>query len=78
MTTEHNIPMDEIFDYLISSIEICLFELDEGRPTDREHAAFIKGERIAYVECLEMLQRCEKYKELGLDYDIEARYLDNR
>lgn len=78
MLTEDKIPMDEILPHLINCLEICLFEIDEARPKDREHAAFIKGERIAYIECLEILQQCEDYKKLGLDYDIEARYLNNR
>lgn len=36
----------------------------------REEGYFM-GERTAYVECLELLERWEKAAEYGLDFDIE-------
>ena len=35
---------------------------------------FLLGQAYAYVECLEILQKCAQLRMLGLDYDIESRY----
>ena len=40
----------------------------------REANAFCYGEKTAYVECLEMIQKWHRSKEIGLDYEIEKKY----
>ena len=78
MMNDKKIPKEEIFNHLVNCLEICLFELDEARPKNGYEEAFIDGERLAYIECLEILQKCEDAAEFGLDYDIEERHLKNR
>ena len=57
---------EEILKYMISTFTDYLRELSE-----KEHDEFGYGEKTAYVECLEIIQRWEKAKENGLDYEIE-------
>lgn len=41
---------------------------------DKPDTLFAYGEKTAYTECLEVLQRWENAKTNGLDFDIEKRY----
>ncbi len=56
--------------YLIQRLTHNLLELQEGL----EETDFIQGERTAYVECMEWLQRWRAAEENGLDYEIEKRF----
>ncbi len=55
--------------YLIGVLEDRLAELEESYGSQ-----FIEGQRIAYVECLEVVQRWEEAADCGLNYDIEERF----
>jgi len=50
-----------------------LEELKEIRESDSNQFAF--GEKIAYIECLEMIKNWEKADNNGLNIDIEFLYL---
>ncbi len=52
--------------------ELLEFYLEELN--GREANAFCYGEKTAYVECLEMIQKWHRSKEIGLDYEIEKKY----
>ncbi len=56
--------------YLIGRLTCNLTELQSGL----EETDFIQGERTAYVECMEWLQRWRYAAEYGLDYEIEKRF----
>ena len=64
---------ETVIKYLIDLIHINLEEIED---IEKEGGGnlFIVGEKIAYVECLEILQMWEKSDEYGLNYDIEGRY----
>ena len=57
---------------LIDAIHLALYELyeRENRPVND----FCRGQTYAYVECLEILQRCPELRSSILNYDIEKRY----
>lgn len=59
---------EETLKYMIQVLTRNLMEL-ENNPEETE---FIYGEKTAYVECMECLQRWQYAEENGLDYDIEA------
>lgn len=59
-------------DILSDMKELLEYYLEELN--GREANAFCYGEKTAYVECLEMIQKWVKSKEIGLDYIIEERY----
>ncbi len=61
---------DDILVYLIELLTLCLDELQGCSKKDE----FTYGEKTAYVECLEVIQRWSRAKEFGLNYDIEKRY----
>lgn len=60
---------EEVLTYLIELLEYSLNELN-GFAAD----AFSLGEKYAYVECLEIIQKWSKAREKGLDYEIEDRF----
>lgn len=63
---------DELLRQMIPLLLQCLEELSKAcalRPND-----FLCGEKTAYTECLELLQRWEHAETNGLDFDIEARF----
>lgn len=60
---------EEVLLILKDTIEISLEEISALKRT-----SFLFGEKMAYVECLEIIQSWEKAKEIGLNYDIEERY----
>ena len=41
---------------------------------DVPNQQFQYGEKVAYIECLEMIQEWELAEENGLDFDIEKKY----
>ncbi len=60
---------EETLKYVAEKLNYSLAELQGVEEED-----FIVGERTAYVECLEWLQRWERAAENGLGYDIEKRF----
>lgn len=60
--------LQQITDRLIANIEE-LFEFKDELETQFQY-----GERVAYTECLEWIQKFGKAKNLGLDFDIEKRF----
>ena len=55
--------------------ELLLNYLDELKEiTDSAETLFAYGEKTAYTECLEVLQRWESATRYGLDFNIEERY----
>ena len=59
---------DMILNYLIELLEGYLIEINDLE------GDFSIGEKYAYVECLEIIQKWEKAGEAGLNYDIEERF----
>ena len=66
--SEMNKTAEEILKYLIELLEYYLWEIN-----DLDGDFFI-GEKYAYIECLEIIQKWEKASEAGLDYNIEKRF----
>lgn len=64
---------EEILKYLIALIHMNLEELKSAEEECGGNL-FISGEKVAYVECLEVLQMWQEAISTGLDYDIELRY----
>ena len=56
---------------LIRTIHLNLQELTETKSVPND---FCLGQIYAYVECLEILQLCPSFCNLGLDYDIEKKF----
>ena len=56
---------------LIRTIHINLQELSETKSVSND---FCLGQIYAYVECLEILQLCPSFRNLGLNYDIEKKF----
>ena len=56
---------------LIRTIHLNLQELTETKSVLED---FCLGQIYAYVECLEILQLCPSFRNLGLDYDIEKKF----
>lgn len=61
----------EALHYLIGIIHTNLEELGEHNDACNQ---FVYGEKVAYVECLEVLQLWEFAENYGLDYEIERRF----
>lgn len=61
---------EEILRGMSSLLRDYLEELDEISCTDKNYD-FVKGEKVAYAECLEMMQSWEYAERAGLDYDVE-------
>ena len=59
----------QILVYLKERIEEYLNALNECADSD-----FLYGEKTAYVECLEIIQRWQEAESVGLHYSIEERY----
>lgn len=62
----------ETLNYIIELFVSYLENLAEEHDTDNEQ--FISGERLAYIECLEIIQFWECARMNGLDFDIEERF----
>jgi len=60
---------------LIRLIELLLEYVEELKDfkVDDENL-FCYGERLAYTECLELIQEWNKAKLFGLDFNIEQKY----
>ncbi len=58
--------------YMIELLTSYLIELSVSEEADDK--SFIYGEKLAYVECLELLQHWEYANVYGLDYDVEKRF----
>ena len=56
---------------LIRTILLNLQELTETKSVPND---FCLGQIYAYAECLENLQLCPSFRNLGLDYDIEKKF----
>ena len=56
---------------LIRTIHLNLQELTKTKNAPND---FCLGQIYAYVECLEILQLCPSFRNLGLDYDIEKKF----
>ncbi len=63
---------EETLTYLIEIVSSYLEELSQYDIYEKN--AFIYGEKTAYVECLEILQKWKDARENGLNYDIEERF----
>lgn len=60
---------EKILHYLKNLLEEYLRELSGIRG-----CGFLYGEKIAYTECLEIIQQWNDAKCEGLNYDVEKRY----
>ncbi len=56
---------------LIRTIHLNLQELTKTKSVPND---FCLGQIYAYVECLEILQLCPSFSNLGLNYDIEKKF----
>ncbi len=63
---------EETLEYLIELFVYYLEELKEANEYNKN--PFIHGEKTAYVECLEIIQRWDKASTKGLGFDIEKRF----
>ena len=61
---------DELLEFVIFSLLLALEELSSV-PNDN---LFCYGEKTAYVECLEWLQKWEKAEIYGLNFNVEKRF----
>lgn len=57
--------------HLIQTIHLALREIYQSHPLLSDFAI---GQIYAYLECLEILQYCPDFRNLGLDYDIEKKF----
>lgn len=63
---------EETLCFLIKQFIKNLDELYSEKPENKQ---FVRGEKYAYVECLEYIQEFwEKSEVNGLDFDVEERY----
>lgn len=62
----------ETLSYIIDLFVSYLENLAEEHDPDNEQ--FVAGERVAYIECLEIIQFWEYAHINGLDFDIEKRF----
>lgn len=63
---------NELLNILISLLIVYLEELSSASILDEDQ--FCYGEKIAYTECLELLQHWEFAEANGLDFDVENRF----
>ena len=62
----------QTLEYLIEVLTESLQELKEEPPS--EAAEYIQGEKTAYAECLEIVQKWKHAKRYGIDYDVEDHF----
>lgn len=62
----------DVLEYMVKRLTEYLEEL---KNSETETSGFVYGEKTAYTECLEMIQLWKKAKEIGLDVDIEKKFL---
>ena len=63
---------NELLIFLISILTAYLEELASSSASDKNQ--FCYGEKTAYIECLEWLQKWEFAEANGLDFDVENRF----
>ena len=63
---------EEVLEMMIEMLLIYIEELFDCK--DEEGQQFEYGERLAYTECLEWIQKWKYSRINGLDFDIEERY----
>ncbi len=63
---------EETLKYMIELLTQTLEELEDAIDEGDE---FVYGEKTAYVECLEWIQKWGKASLNGLDYNIEKRFV---
>ena len=61
---------------LIKLKQIAEFDLDD-LCSKKEANKELEPLKMIYIEMLEVIQMWDRAKYIGLDYDIEKRYLDN-
>ena len=64
----------EILSYMIELLKEYLEELNAAVAETEEERGFFCGEKTAYAECLEIIQRWKGAAEHGLNFEIEKRY----
>ena len=62
----------EVLEHMAKTLLKYVEELKNAKANDAD--GFRYGERTAYTECLEMIQRWEGAKQAGLDFEIEQKY----
>ena len=68
----HKKNAEEVLEIMIKILKMYIEELFEFKNVEGEQ--FQYGERVAYTECLELLQEWKYAAINGLDFDVEARY----
>ena len=63
---------NELLIFLIPLLTAYLEDLSSSSALDADQ--FCYGEKIAYTECLELLQQWEFAEANGLDFDVENRF----
>ena len=63
---------DEILVDLLDKIIVSLEEIEDGNL--KEDKNFILGEKVAFIECLEIIKRWEKARAIGFDFNVRERY----
>lgn len=63
---------NDVLKNMIDILKESLGELADYKDTDGQQ--FQYGEKVAYVECLEMIIEWELADENGLDFDIEDKF----
>lgn len=63
---------EDVLERMAARILEYLEELQCSKADDDDGYKY--GEKTAYTECLEMIQRWEGAKRIGLDFEIEKKY----
>ena len=63
---------NEVLIMMIERLKNYIEELADYKNVESEQ--FQYGEKVAYTECLEIIQEWEYAEKNGLDFDIEDRY----
>ena len=66
--------MNTAEEILVEMIKLLQEYLTEIQATGKDSDGFLYGEKLAYVECLEIIQRWQKAKRYGLNYKIEEKF----
>lgn len=66
--------MNTAEEILMEMIKLFQEYLEDIQETGKDKEGFLYGEKTAYVECLEIIQRWQKAKAYGLNYKIEERF----
>ena len=63
---------DEVLVDLLDSIIVKLEAIKCGEITGDEN--FIRGEKVAFIECLESIKKWEKAREVGFNFNVKERF----